>query len=419
MREYRFPTFEDGVNNVGREDQIPSTSLREARNVDLLVSGQTAKLRRRKGRERVVAGVGCHSGVAGSDFVLSVDSGTLKLWRDLTQAPEEVATGVGEVGYAEFSGGVIWSDGVQSGIVLHGGATKPFGLPAPNGAPNVGASPNGGLYAGEYLVAVTFTRDGVESGASDVVSAAVAEGEGIQLSSIPQPADADAINIYATQANGETLYFRASIPVGTSAYVLGALDAKRAAQTLSMDMLPMSQRLAMYNAHLFSLVGDTLYFSRPFNYQLHHTTEDYVLLGSEGNLLLAGDDGVFVGTEDGVYFFGGEEPQRFTQSWVSAAAIPDAGLSLDGGFVAGKLQGRTVAVWWTVDGVMMLGLPGGAVEPVRDVEFRATTAERGVVAATTREGTKQLVTVLRNPGARSPMAFSDSVTIEVHKHGVQ
>jgi hypothetical protein len=119
-----------------------------------------------------------------------------------------------------------------------------------------------------------------------------------------------------------------------------------------------------------------------------------------------------------VFFYRGEDPDRFTRDYVSHPAITGAGLSVDGAFVDARMAGREIALWWTVEGVLVAGMPDGSVEPIREAEFRIPNAERGAMAPLTREGVKQVVSVMKNPGTKSSMAFGDNVEIEVHKHGV-
>ena len=418
MREYRFSGFADGLNNVAREDQIPSSALRTAQNVDLLVNGQTVKPKRRTGREKVFSGSGMHSIYARDDFVLAVDNNQLKLWTDFAAAPTVLATVAGEVVYTEINNEIVWSDGVQLEKIDSSGTSSEFGVSAPTSSPQLTAITDGGLFEGYYQAAVTFVRDYQESGSSIPVGINVSEGSGFRLTNIPQPDSADGINLYVSQANGETLYFRTTLPVGTNVYDFGFMKPRRALKTFCHDRLPASTLMAFYNGMLFSARGNVLYASQPLNFSQYHTTEGYILLAAEANLLLAGENGMFVGADAGVYFFGGERFDQFSATKVSAASIPGAGVTVDGEFITPQLQGQTVAIWWTVDGVMTVGMPDGSVEPVRSTEFRVPDAERGVMAPVVREGTKQVVSLMKNSGTKSPMAFSDDMTIEVHKHGV-
>ena len=420
MPNYRFASLQDGINNVGREDQIPSTSVRKAQNVDLLVAGNTAKVRRRKGYQQKYAGTNMHSAYATANFFLAVDGGSLKRWVDFDVAPLTIAAASGELSYVDINNQIIWSDGAQIAKVDGAGEPRRFGVVAPTGQPSVSAVEDGGLFAGHYQVAVThLTSTGEESGTPRAAGVTVDEGEGIRLTNIPQPVDdEDKIAVYVSQANGETLYQRTTLPYGTTTHDLGYSAKRRALRTMFLDRMPASAHLAFYNGVLFAAVDETVAYSQPLAFAAYHTTQNFLLHDTPVNMLRAGDKGIFVGTESGVTFYQGNRPEDFAPTTVSPPAIPGASLEVDGGFILPALQGSTVVIWWTVDGVMMLGLPDGQIEPVRDTEFRIPNAERGALASVTREGVKQVVSVMKNPGTGSSMAFQDSIDIEVHRHGV-
>ena len=164
--------------------------------------------------------------------------------------------------------------------------------------------------------------------------------------------------------------------------------------------------------------GAVVHFSEPLKFWSTHETEGFFYEASAGNMLLAGETGIFVGCDQGVFFYRGDDPGNFTRSYVSHPTITDAALSLDGEFIDPSIAGQTVAFWWTVEGVLVAGMPDGSIEPIREAEFRIPDAERGVMAPLTREGIKQVVSVMKNPGTESSMGFSSSMDIEVHRHGV-
>lgn len=417
MPDHRFPGFPNGINNVFPDDKIPNNALAEARNVDLI--GPEGRIKRRAGTQRVYTGADLHSLHATPAYLLGVEGGVLKRWTDPAGSPAEIESGVGDaVSYADVNGGVVWSSRNKMGFVGPAGDSERFGVDAPDGQPTVEAVAEGGWHAGTIMLAITYGAEGLESGTGEATYVTVSEGQAIQLTNIPQSSTADDIHIYCTDPDGTTLYYRTTVPMGTTTYTLGYKRARRALRSQFMDTLPAGQIIARYNGFLFSARDNTVHFSEPMAFWLSHTIEGYFAEASDVTLLLPGDTGVFVGCDEGVFFYRGNSPQQFTRDYVSSAPIPGASLSVDGGFINPRYQGQQLALWWTVDGAMIIGLPDGSSEIVRDTEFRIPNAERGTMAQVTRDGVKQVVSVMQNPKAESSLSFNDEVTIEVHRNGV-
>jgi len=417
MSDFRFPGWPDGINNVSRKDQAPGTSLREARNVDLINEG---KPRRRQGYRKVYDGAAMHSLFSLGRSLLAVENGELKQWANPEGTPTTVATGlIGLVSYVRINDYVVWSADNMDGMVYMDGATTEFGIQDVQAQPVVAVSPNGGMNSGHVMVAVTHQRDGLESGTGEASYIDVVQGQGIELTNIPQAPGITAVNIYASDPNGQTLYFRRSVAPGVTTAVVGNLPPQRQLITQFTQKMPPSSLAAIHNGTMFRAVGRTAFVSRPMHFWSYDSTEGYFVEASEINMLQAGEGGLFVGCAEGVYYYSGEDPQNFTRSWVSATAIDRAAIEIDGGYINDKYQGRTLVLWWTVEGVMIIGMPDGSAEIVRDMEFSTSAAESAVMAQIQRDGSKQIVSIMKNPAGDSALSFSDSVEITVHRNGVE
>lgn len=414
--DHRFPGFPDGVNNVSRPDQMPATALVRALNVDLIEEG---KPRRRPGVTKVYDGGGLHSLYSTGRLLLVVEAGELKCWKNPDGAPTTIATGLqGEVGYVESRGGTIWSCDNQSGFVEQSGIGSQFGIDAVADQPVLSASASGGFQAGTVMLAVTHQRNGLESGTCGAAYITLTEGQGVALSGISAPPDVELINIYATDPDGETLYRRASIPGSATSYVLPSLPAKRPLITQFTDRMPHSSMATMLEGYMYRAKDNVVYMSEPQKPWSYHTTHGFMQENSTINMLASGEAGLFVGCDEGVYYYAGTDPERFTRTWVSEPAIDGANIEVDGGFINDKFQGRRLVLWWTEEGAMIIGMPDGSAEIVRDMEFRIPSAERIAMAEVQRENVKQIVSVLKNPGAEAALSFNDELDIQVHRNGV-
>lgn len=70
--------------------------------------------------------------------------------------------------------------------------------------------------------------------------------------------------------------------------------------------LPVGIIVRAYKASLLSVQGSTLYVSEPHARNVYNPARGFISFNSAINMLAATDDGVYVGTEDGVYWLAGE-----------------------------------------------------------------------------------------------------------------
>lgn len=264
MRNYRFPTFQEGINNVNRAEKVSSAGLTAGVNVDLV----GASVKRRAGRTLVQSGTNVHSVYAYGDYAYAVDNGELKRWSDLPGQGVTVALGVlGPLSYAEIGNVLVWSGPGSSGAVQIDGTLIEFGIDAVNRQPVAEALPGGAWNAGHVMIAITAVKDGLESGTTEAVYLDLQEGSNIQLSNFVDMGQ-DYFNVYVSDPDGETLYFRAEVN-GAGPVVLPYLPPKRALATQFTDKLPIGGLVATHNGFLLAASGRFWYYSEGQKYWSH------------------------------------------------------------------------------------------------------------------------------------------------------
>jgi hypothetical protein len=196
-----------GMNNRAQETAIPPGQLRNAVNVDYDDQGNIFFTR--EGYSIVVATSGSHSWFENEDaygFGLFVGGASLMRLNADNTATTLKTVGDAPMSYCLVDGAVYFSNRIFSGK-YKGGSVYEWGVAVPNNLFVATPIPSGGMYGGDYLVALTWLSDGEESGADSSVRVTVPDGGGINLSNLPAPPDyVDTLAVYVSPPDGEELY---------------------------------------------------------------------------------------------------------------------------------------------------------------------------------------------------------------------
>ena len=307
--------FPRGIDNISPETSVRPDALRAARNVDIDDAG---KMRRRSGSTKVSNTPGMHSLYSHerAEFMLAVVPAGLTMIDDtllpLTLAP--VARFADHMSFETAEHHIFASNGHESFRVSLDGAVSAFSPPQPGGQPTVNVNTvAGGLYAGEYQVAVTFLDAfNRESGSTLSTIIDVPEGGGITLTAIPQDAAAVRVNIYMSAANGDVLYLADTIPVGSGTYLLGRRTLGRALDKQFLVPLPPCQHLMLQNGIMHGAVKNIHVWSEALNYGLYNPAINCATYNADITLIArmgsAGQAGTFVSAGQRTYYMSGASP---------------------------------------------------------------------------------------------------------------
>ena len=418
----RLAGFPKGIDNLSREESTPRGALRAAVNVDL---DSTGKLSRREGFALLQSLPGLHSLFADDrfPFLVGADANTLYLFDDTLQRTAAVTLQRdAPLHYALNLFGLFYSNGTDCGMIDLAGQRRPWSAPQPAGQPTLTVNPiAGGLTAGAYQLAITFLdADGMESGANNASWIDVPEGGGIVLTDWPEmPADAAAVNIYLSPANGDLMYLVDTLrPALPPSYLLGRRTSGKALSTLFLTPMPPATMLCVSNGRLFGNHQGTLIWSESLNYGLTKRSENWVQFPAISLIADASGNGLFVASENRTYFMEGTSPAQWRRRVVhTSGAVPGTRIYLSASSVGLDAPG-VVPVWLSTGGDLIAGLPDGSIARLhKDTYIAPENAEHGGVALREHNGINQLL-VTHKGGQISRLQAQDSVSVEVCRNGV-
>lgn len=406
--------FPKGLDNRNREYALPEGTARVLKNVDVTRDGG---LIARKGL-RVVSASNCHSLFAPSTrFLLLVKDGTLTRM-DTGEKFTALTAVSGPVQYALLNDETYWTDGTTTGRITATGESTFWGLSTPP-APVCSAVSGGACQAGAYQVAMTavHTISGLESGAGECVEIVVTEGQGIQVT-VPSSSGVQ-FAVYRTPPNGEQVELRraALLAPGSTATLGTTLLGQPLDSLLATKPLP-GQCLVAHKGRLWCASGSVVWFTSEKSPHWLFPDHGYFYFEAPVTMLAAAEDGLYVGTANSVYFLQGSDPAKMTQRPVAAegaARYSPTTLPYDLFLGPGSFPTRQCA-WWTVNGQLAIGKPGGIVlYPTQD-RFSAGAVTTGVLAYRDYAGLRQLVAALDTQ--TNPTQATDTAILEVFAHGI-
>lgn len=417
-----------GIDNLHDETQLKTTdkgvriALRDAVNMDLSDDG---KLKTRGGKTKVVDALNAHSlwheGVF--PYALFVDGGTLYATTfDSNKIAVRTGMAARDVSYELVSDRVYWCNGEQSGIVFADLSHSDWGVESPSGQPDLSVAAAGGLAAGNIQLAITFVRaSGEESGTGGANTIDVPDGAGVTLSNIRQPiaTDITRVRIYATEPNGDILYFVRDVPVGMHSVTIGQGPLTVPCRTQFLEQMPPGRFVTHLGGKMFTLDRD-LCWSESLRYGLRDPRNRIrfgqgTLLKSVGN----GTDGagLYVADQVRTYWLAGPDPLKAPKRIAYPfAAIPGSQIRVPGSKL-GLETSDDVAYWVAANGVPCIGLPGGVVKPLNEEFAKAPAASSGASLFREKDGLSQIITALQG-GVPQGMAFRDKAAATVSMNGV-
>lgn len=390
-------------------DGIAPALLRQLVNLEVV----RGKLRLRKGYERAVAMTAPHS--LWSDGARAFcAAGTLHQFDGAT-ATDLGPVIVGPASFETLNGETYYSDGLSTGIIQADGSIRAWGLDSPP-VPNLTASLSGGLYEGQYQVALTYLmQSGEESGAGLAATVQVAAGGGIVVG-LPSvvPDDAYTVAIYVSEANGSTLRLAMGVIAGQTSAFIGTGSRGRELKTQFMARMPAGTIVRAAHGRIWSVLGDMVTASEPLRYGLTDSRANWLRWPEPITLFEPVDTGFFIGSSFRVAFLQGLNPKDMqTRDVSSEGAIAPLRVKAT---VLGMQGSGDVVVWFTKRG-WAYGLGDGSVTYPTDSKLALPEYAEGTGAFIEQDGLKQLLAVVRTAGSSSAAA-GDSVTTQVIRNGV-
>jgi hypothetical protein len=305
-----------GMNNKAAQTALPPDKLRHAHNV--LFDNQNKIIFPRYGKDSVYSG-NCHSFFSCPFVKLFVDNGILQVLNDDNTATSlTVNVGSDSVSYTLVGDTVYFSNATTRGrIVAPYTEVSEWGVERPLYQPTCTAIDTGGMFAGEYRVAITFIGSrGDESGTGISSRVTVNESGGIQLTDFPPvPFYVTYIGVYVSSVNSEELYLYGEYPTNTT-----TLDIARLANDDEIPAVPLITQhcfppvpvglcLAHYG-RIYYVINNFVYWTEEHNYSLQRAG-NYWTFDSDIQTIVSCPNVLYVGTITTIYKItniGGDEP---------------------------------------------------------------------------------------------------------------
>lgn len=275
--------------------------LAAAVNVDLVAGG---KVRRRAGfTQKLDRRVHClwgdgdalGYGVLGTDLVAINEQGMFKVVQG--GMPERVP-----VSFARRDGVVWWVNGLRMGAVIGDTPVQP--TPALQHLPAVSAQGDGGLDAGTYQLAFSFSGALGEGPATEPVAVQVPANGCIHITGLVEP-EGMHLNCYMTGANG-TVFNAVDLARYADQARIATDDSEGAvAETIGLQPLPVGTLVRSHKSRLLTAKDNYLFYSEPFA-PLLAKPSNFLAFEDAVSMVCPCGDGVFVGTTRATYWLTGE-----------------------------------------------------------------------------------------------------------------
>lgn len=242
----------------------------------------------------------------------------------------------------------------DSGLFSYDGRkAQRFTLDTPP-APYVSIDQSGSLHEGQYSFAVSWLRNGAESGLSEI-SAVQCTGQGNALVAFPLCVDQSIshVRLYASEAGGGELRRVEDYPISTDHVQIPLLSALgHATTTQYLDPIPQGKYLNLWRGRLITVRANVLYFSQALAFHLCDMRYSFIQLPQRITFAEPVDGGIWVGqTDHTVFLRGADLDQLIIEPKASARPVPDSSFIADNALLDGiGSGGSSTAVWLSEKG---------------------------------------------------------------------
>lgn len=391
MDPIRIDNWGKGSNNKARPNRLPAGFVRRLMNLDASPEGL---LNLRPGYEKVHAGGTLRGAWGVGQYVVMADGLQLLSFDTRTNSTAVLGDLQSEAPLAGVVlNSTLYLSSLTGSLRTDGRELSPWEVRAPG---FLATTIDGALPAGIYKVAaVAAGADGEESGCEpQIVSLPV--GGGIRLTtSDPRP-----LRVYASVANGATLFYQGLLIDGALALTL-VDDKRERLVTGGLVSLPACTQLAAHHSVIVGCDRSYVFFTTPMMPHLMDPVRGFLQYGAPVDVVAATDGGVYIAA-DKTYFVTALESSRPQQREVlSFGAVPGSTISLPNGAVA----------WFTEYG-LAIGYPDGRVDlPNRDT-FAPDVAYRGAGGLVNYDGKQLAVTTMRGVTSPNNLMTGDFADLE-------
>ena len=271
---------------------------------------------------------------------------------------------------------------------FNGSSLQPLAINSPAPVMAVGNSEGGTLGSGEYVIAISYLRNGIESSLSENTKCYIELNDPIALTgsiSLTLPMCLDLgitqVAVYVTTRNGSELKKFGVYPISTVQVVIDQVDRLgRAAQFSHLSPMPSGKFMKYWQGRLLTANKNILRFSQALAYHLHDERHDFVMMPQRITFILPVDGGIWVGQVTHVVFLTGTSPTDMTfQPKTSHAPVPNSAIEIDAETAGSSIaQGGGKTALWLAENGYVIGTSSGQI-----IELQAGVMQ-GIVAKSAR-----------------------------------
>lgn len=280
----------------------------------------------------------------------------------------------GDINYLVVNNFIVISD--SSDLYKYDGAHV-VKLTIDTPPPPMAHTADGSLLEGSYNLAISWSKDGRESGLSDTITVECLGGIELILPYNYQ-GDADQATIYMTERNGSELLKIATVPVNTPSFTIGHdKNLTRAAQFQHLSPMRTGKFLKLCRGRLLTADKNMLYFSQALNFHLCDERYDYIALPQRVTFVEPVESGIWVGQSNSVVFLSGSDVRdlRLVQTGAKAP-VPGTALRVNSDLL-GEAAAGLEAVLWLAENGYCIGTPSGNLIEAHANTLKGITAKSG------------------------------------------
>ncbi len=144
---------------------------------------------------------------------------------------------------------------------------------------------------------------------------------------------------------------------------------------------PIGHLVSYYGSRILIAQGPAVWASEPFAYSRFNLASNFVQERSRITMIAPVEDGVYIGTDQGVQWYSGKDFLRAERNQTIAKGVIEGTLSYakDSNFIAALYERRfdsPVAIWTGTDGIY-IGGPGGFIRNITEDRLTYPSAQRG------------------------------------------
>jgi hypothetical protein len=403
-----------GINNVLRPENTPSEYLKEAVNVDIDKMGNISK---REGYSKL-DNQSFLSIYSDNKKCYAVRNNTLvKVNSDYTFTP--IRSNVySPLTFQELDGKYYYVGKDLNGVIINDvdysfGVRKAF-------SPLLSYS-SGSMVGGDYQVAYTYVDAlGRESGTSIASKITIPDNSSIQFS-IPLNSDPNIvkINVYCSNLNGTVLYYNQSSSLNTTVTIGSTGNQSSPLRTFNLDSAPYGSNITFRSGRMYIAQDNILWFSEPMLYEYYNLSNNYIEFSSEILEVLPVEDGMWICTNDGVYYMNSGEPGvAKIDRKECVKTLRGSAQKFSGSYV--HLDNTPIGYKWfiTTDVGIFVLFNQGLIINVTSQNVELDKADKATSLFLQTKGMNQYLTILNKNNKINNSVMGDTVTTEIIRNGI-